>query len=350
MRAVGDQPSVFLGGDGASVVKNVDASFFKSTSAFFVGEFVNNIMKREEEILLSGAKARLQEMSQEKADRIVRSFEKSIPGPRPSKLPAAARGDPERERLVPQANEGNVLRRVTCSADRLRNSFGGRKCAFDLDRTLSRNVSGELGSKGLSDAAVDLLDVAESIYRIERMLPAAGKTNEYVRYRVKIPLRTVKRWRPAARDALTEILSLLGTATWEVTFEQATTAGAIVDKSWKSDRKIDKVALFSGGVDSTCGASTLIDERERVQLCSFYTRQKDQTDRAGPAPGSPCPDAMVNVISRRSRPVFLLSFVSVPCASGCCCRFMVGEGRSSSSRTEYWRAELRLRPYAFVAR
>lgn len=71
---------------------------------------------------------------------------------------------------------------------------------------------------------------------------------------------------------LGDALELLGGATWQFDLTQAKAAVDIVDKSQRSIRKIEGVALFSGGVDSSCGAATLKDRD--IQLCSFYTRQK----------------------------------------------------------------------------
>lgn len=170
--------------------------------------------------------------------------------------------------------EEEDVRKIHCVAQRLRTKFGPQTCAFDADTSdgLIHHVSGELGPNGLSPIAADLLDVAGCIYRIERALPPAGKTNAYTNYRVTIPLRSPGRWNAAALDALCDALEVLGGATWHFDLTRAKTAVDVVDKSQRNTRRINGVALFSGGVDSSCGAAALQDRG--VQFCSFYTRQK----------------------------------------------------------------------------
>lgn len=176
--------------------------------------------------------------------------------------------------MVRGATEEEDVREISCVAQRLRTKFGPQTCGFDADAPdgLIHHVSGELGPNGLSPVAADFLDVAGCVYRIERALPPPGKTNAYTNYCVTIPLRSPDRWNAAALAALGDALELLGGATWQFDVTRAKTAVDVVDESQRSIRKIDSVALFSGGVDSSCGAATL--KGRDVQLCSFYTRQK----------------------------------------------------------------------------
>jgi 7-cyano-7-deazaguanine synthase in queuosine biosynthesis len=176
--------------------------------------------------------------------------------------------------MVRGATEEEDVRKISCVAQRLRTKFGAQTCAFDADAPdgLIHHVSGELGPSGLSPVAADLLDIAGCVYRIERALPPPGKTNAYTNYRVSIPLRSPDRWNAEALAALGDALELLGGATWQFALTRAKTAVNVADESKRSTRRIDSVALFSGGVDSSCGAATL--KGHNVQLCSFYTRQK----------------------------------------------------------------------------
>jgi 7-cyano-7-deazaguanine synthase in queuosine biosynthesis len=71
---------------------------------------------------------------------------------------------------------------------------------------------------------------------------------------------------------VTRILRLLGNAEWTLNFEAAENA-PVPEQQAVDDSGVSAVALFSGGLDSTCGASILTNPK-RTRLVGFYTGQK----------------------------------------------------------------------------
>src|SRR4030088_1269088 len=106
------------------------------------------------------------------------------------------------------------------------------------------------------------------------------RTNPVTRFDVRIRLRKVSAWSKQATGTLTEVLNLLGYPVWNIHFEGGLTAPVPTHQT-TNEGKIDQVVLFSGGLDSACGAISLRKERDSTQLVSYYTGQKSlQADLA----------------------------------------------------------------------
>jgi 7-cyano-7-deazaguanine synthase in queuosine biosynthesis len=156
----------------------------------------------------------------------------------------------------------------------------GRKAAFasqvvDVamppDGWLS--VSAGLGPRGIGDAAADLLDVAAAVFRAERLLPSRSTANRNVRFALRMPVRDPSAWSGRRGDSVAALLSFLGNAQWEIVFRQRSrTTG---EPNWKKGPTSDvqAVALFSGGLDSTCGVGAHLKPNDGSVLSSFTTRQ-----------------------------------------------------------------------------
>jgi 7-cyano-7-deazaguanine synthase in queuosine biosynthesis len=145
---------------------------------------------------------------------------------------------------------------------------------FNLGSELSYTVDGLLGPSGVSTTAADLLDFASAVFQIERLMRGRGGINrpEHIIFRMK--LRNPEAWNTRAIQTAQAILHLLGNATWELQF----IPGSYEPKEYNLDTnsEINQVVLFSGGMDSTCGAMTMGDESNKTQLVSFYgTHQKN---------------------------------------------------------------------------
>jgi 7-cyano-7-deazaguanine synthase in queuosine biosynthesis len=137
----------------------------------------------------------------------------------------------------------------------------------------------------LPDLLLDLLEVAAYVYCADQQSPRGSDTlpdyGEDWRRQMHftIPVREVDVWqRPEVNDALCAVLSFLSDDFYEFTFVKAHNPTADrnpyfrdqVDRAWAPDR----VALFSGGLDSLAGAVDAISAGERVALVGHYSSSK----------------------------------------------------------------------------
>ena len=143
---------------------------------------------------------------------------------------------------------------------------------FNIGSDLVFSLAGPIGPAGLSDSAADLLDFAGAIYQIERQFRGRQRTNPIEQVSLSITLRKPKAWTDGTLTSVKRILQLLGNAVWDVELKSGLRAG-IPSTDRSKPPRCTQVALFSGGMDSTCGAATCRDEAERTQLVGFYTRQ-----------------------------------------------------------------------------
>lgn len=130
---------------------------------------------------------------------------------------------------------------------------------------------------GLDDVALDLVDCAAVVFHSDRSLTGRMRTNLPVEISLTLPVRAVKRWTPKAREALAECLGTLGYVEWHIDVRRRT-PDADPDRAVGGDAPdVRQVALFSGGMDSTCGVGSLPRvELAATRLVSFYTKQKTQ--------------------------------------------------------------------------
>jgi len=139
------------------------------------------------------------------------------------------------------------------------------------------SLSGSLGRDGISEAALDLVDVGMAVYCIERSLPGAQSGNRPAAFHVDMPVRRPEAFTPEAVGSLQRLLQFQGDAQWDWKFSKPETSrpnpGA--RKLVLDDREsVDSVVLFSGGLDSTSGLSSIRAQAANVQLVAHYSRQK----------------------------------------------------------------------------
>lgn len=163
---------------------------------------------------------------------------------------------------------------VECRVRGLRPAFGTQKISFRLGDDLRLALEGSLGPRGLSATSADLIDIAASVYQIERQLRGRNRTNPPARLELKMKLRDARAWDKTALSCTVEMLRVLGNAVWELDFS-AGPRTRLPDFPSSNRKGITQIALFSGGVDSTCGAAMLSKKTNQTQLVSFYTRQKE---------------------------------------------------------------------------
>jgi 7-cyano-7-deazaguanine synthase in queuosine biosynthesis len=162
---------------------------------------------------------------------------------------------------------------VVCKAYSLRDGDKPQTINFGLGKDLLSKVTGLVGPHGLSPAAADLIDVASSVFEIEKQLRGRQRTNPVVKFDLAMPLRNPSAWGKKATATLCEILDLLGYPVWNVRFDGGLSAPVPIHQV-SNARTIDQIALFSGGLDSACGAISLRGAKAKTQLVSYYTGQK----------------------------------------------------------------------------
>jgi hypothetical protein len=147
--------------------------------------------------------------------------------------------------------------------------------------------------RGISDIGADLIDVAAYIYSADQAITRGGiREFEYGerwhrQFRFEIPVRCPDMWnRLDVQEELRAAVGFLTDDTYEFRFHQATNppqlGKTLLDVAPPRDEDgFEEVILFSGGLDSLCGAveEILIGQR-RVVLVShrpmnrIYARQK----------------------------------------------------------------------------
>jgi 7-cyano-7-deazaguanine synthase in queuosine biosynthesis len=161
---------------------------------------------------------------------------------------------------------------VECYVEGLRLTYKYKPVTFNLGSDLSMVLDGETGPRGISPTAADLIDLAAAVFVIERQIRRQN-TSPPQHLTLRMQLRNSSAWTDEAVKATTEILRLLGNATWELDLRGGLRT-SIPKHEPGSGKGIKQVVLFSGGIDSTCGLATLQDQISITQLVSFYTRQK----------------------------------------------------------------------------
>jgi 7-cyano-7-deazaguanine synthase in queuosine biosynthesis len=163
---------------------------------------------------------------------------------------------------------------VTCHVDGFRSAFKGRDFSFILGEDLQFHIEGEIGPDGISGIGADLLDIAASIFQVEKQISGMKGTNPPNKFKLEMALRKPDVWDDDAQSLLTEILRILGNASWSFEFKKG--ARRDIPKCEKEQSgSIDTIVLFSGGLDSTCGIISKIGERDKTRLLSYYsTHQK----------------------------------------------------------------------------
>jgi len=139
---------------------------------------------------------------------------------------------------------------------------------FDLTHDVKIDIPGPLGPQPLDDIASDLLDIALAVHFLERDQRKKAETNRVRYVEAKLPVRHPEFWAPLA-DRLVALLRFMGGHDWSVRFTKSRADIHVADATAKG--KCSRVALNSGGMDSTCGLSGLLKDAAGVRLASFYT-------------------------------------------------------------------------------
>jgi 7-cyano-7-deazaguanine synthase in queuosine biosynthesis len=129
-------------------------------------------------------------------------------------------------------------------------------------------VDGALGPRRLSPQVLDLLDLAGAIYRVESQIPPR-RTNPVREWRITAPVRVPAFWQQKGGPLLASALAFLNRADWIFTFVPR--VGGPLPQTDVETRRVRQIILFSGGMDSACGAGSRSGDKREVQLVSFST-------------------------------------------------------------------------------
>ncbi len=146
---------------------------------------------------------------------------------------------------------------------------------FDIGKNLWFSTDGLMGPSGISTTAADLLDLASTVFQIERLIYGRGRINRPVHFELSMKLRKPSAWSAKAIQTVESILYFLGNATWEIKLYPGLDAKP-PECTRDKDHRVKQIVLFSGGMDSTCGAITLSHELKQTQLVSFYSTHQKQ--------------------------------------------------------------------------
>lgn len=161
---------------------------------------------------------------------------------------------------------------VRCEVTGFRPAFGTKQIEFQSGVDLEVLPRDPLGPNGIPDVAADLLDLAAAIYWIERNLSGRQRTNPPDSFKLSMALRNPNAWNTKAVKAASELLQVLGNASWSLEFTRARLRPINTIKP--APGKLDCVFLFSGGLDSACGAVILSRESIVARSVAFYKRQR----------------------------------------------------------------------------
>jgi 7-cyano-7-deazaguanine synthase in queuosine biosynthesis len=123
-------------------------------------------------------------------------------------------------------------------------------------------------------------------------------------------------WKGKPLEALEELLGFLGMAEWRMQSVRRPGRARQYFKSEPVKRSVSRIALLSGGLDSTSGIGAGLVPASNTQLCSFYTRQESLQAEIAAALGFPVPTQWrMQGASGRGRSFFYRSFLFLALAA-----------------------------------
>lgn len=132
-----------------------------------------------------------------------------------------------------------------------------------------------LGAKSVSTLCEDLFIIALSVFATDKRIPRKLSEDGWTRKLcLNIPVFNLEKWKYSEKE-LEKMLAFLSGDIWTVNFRQCN-----IENRYKSKRKrepvrhdelsnIDAVSLFSGGLDSYCGAYEFLSKGISVAFVSY---------------------------------------------------------------------------------
>ncbi len=132
-----------------------------------------------------------------------------------------------------------------------------------------------LGIQGVTPLCEDLYIIALSVFAVDKRVPRSKTLDSWTReLHLNVPVIAVEQWE-LAKEELERTLSYLSGDLWHFTFRFCGTENRYKDKHVRAPvrnallDKIDGVSLFSGGLDSFCGAYDFMMRDKRTVFVGF---------------------------------------------------------------------------------
>lgn len=140
-------------------------------------------------------------------------------------------------------------------------------------KTDVENLWRMFSQKNLSEIAEDLLLIGIAVFSVDKKFARKKQEDAWTRsLKLNIPVLRLEKWLAAKQD-LEETLSFLSGDKWIINFYQTEERlrGDKVNTKYnvKESAAYDCVSLFSGGVDSFCGALSLAEEGKNPLFVGF---------------------------------------------------------------------------------
>lgn len=130
----------------------------------------------------------------------------------------------------------------------------------------------KFGKKSLKSIYEDLLIIAMSIFCADKKIPRRYFIDNWTRIiKLNIPVIELEKWNGVKED-LERSLNFLSGDKWNIEFRKSQTKfrGEKINKNnLIRDIDFDGVSLFSGGLDSFCGAIKLLEEGKKICFVGF---------------------------------------------------------------------------------
>lgn len=173
--------------------------------------------------------------------------------------------------------------RTTSFNDSLIFNIGVPGCGGVVASDIRTGWHNLLGYTKVTAVYEDLFIIALSVFAVDKRVPRSKFPDAWTRtVRVNIPVLEIEKWE-AVKLELEKMLSFLSGDIWSFTFRPTNPENRYQDCHKREPRRnemldhINAVSLFSGGMDSYCGAYELLSQGKNVVFVGFkeYDRLKD---------------------------------------------------------------------------
>lgn len=207
------------------------------------------------------------------------------------------------------------------------------------------SICGATNRNGWTSLAKDFVEFAACISMADRMFRRSRQTLGGRTLRVRVPVRELARWKHNA-PLLSDLLNVVTNDNWEITFARRSDSDCGIFRSSNEGqdcRGIQRVMLFSGGLDSAVAAATVAKKGLPTAFVTHYVRcirrQEQLLSRIyGRFDGSSLPPHFQFYIapiatdgirlvehSRRSRPFLFASLAGATAIATGACEVCIGE-------------------------
>lgn len=123
------------------------------------------------------------------------------------------------------------------------------------------------------NSVFDLINLSLAVYTIDQTVSREqfGYLGWSRHFNINLPVSNLSIWNKQ-KDDLEKLLSFLSGDKWQITFRKSKLDRVTKARLITNPDAIDKVSLFSGGLDSFVGAIDLLEQNNKVAFVSHYKR------------------------------------------------------------------------------